>query len=159
MPSHKRLFSTRELDLLMEGPAIGANEEKEEYDKVFEERLYRLDEVELRHRFKSMEAVPRGLKLDEMSTPLAILMETLARTRESSPDELSTPEYWLAWFRKTLAGSRGSKRANRTFRERQSYADKTPRVGLVHSPASDERDVGGGISVIRAEVEHSVNVR
>ncbi|KAG2764667.1 hypothetical protein Pcac1_g23742 [Phytophthora cactorum] len=33
----------------MEGPAIGANEEKEENDKEFEERLYRLDEVELRH--------------------------------------------------------------------------------------------------------------
>ncbi|KAG3141242.1 hypothetical protein PI126_g15592 [Phytophthora idaei] len=90
VPSHELLCSTRELDLVT---TIGANEEEDEYNKELQERLYPLEEVALRQRIKAMEAEPRSLTLGEMTTLLEIPVQTLSRTRESSPGELCTPEY------------------------------------------------------------------
>ncbi|KAG3246468.1 hypothetical protein PI124_g8811 [Phytophthora idaei] len=52
-----------------------------------------------------------------------------------------------------------AKRANRNLREGQSDAEDTTRVGLMHSPDSDERDVGDGINGILNEVKQSVDAR
>ncbi|KAG2881361.1 hypothetical protein PC116_g23812 [Phytophthora cactorum] len=38
-----------------------------------------------------------------MCTLLGIPKDTLANTREAAFVELSTPEYWLTWYQKTLA--------------------------------------------------------
>ncbi|KAI9998330.1 hypothetical protein PInf_002710 [Phytophthora infestans] len=83
----------RELGLVVEGSAVEASEEKEEYGKVIEERLYPLDEVELRRKIKAIEEEPRGLTLDKISMLLGIQVITLARTKESSPGEQSSPKY------------------------------------------------------------------
>ncbi|KAE9295275.1 hypothetical protein PF008_g24308 [Phytophthora fragariae] len=47
---------------------------------------------------------------------LNLPVETIERTREASPGERPTPEYWLDWFKKTLTASAEAKRANRDFR-------------------------------------------
>ncbi|KAE9341433.1 hypothetical protein PR003_g9991 [Phytophthora rubi] len=104
-PPLDRLFTSEELDLLMEGKTLGTSEEKEEYEKEFEERLYPLDEVELKLRMEKNAEQQQELSLDEISSILNVPVETRARARESSPGELSTPEYWLSWYRKTLAAT------------------------------------------------------
>ncbi|OWY91739.1 hypothetical protein PHMEG_00039560 [Phytophthora megakarya] len=101
--SYERLFTPVELNLLQEGLSIGADHEPEEYDKELEERLYPLDEVELKRRMKQNAERLKSLTLEEMSTLLNLPVDVLERTREASPGELSTPEYWLAWYKKTLA--------------------------------------------------------
>ncbi|KAE9039530.1 hypothetical protein PR001_g7466 [Phytophthora rubi] len=143
-PPLDRLFSSEELDLLMEGKTLGMSEEKEEYEKELEERLYPLDEVALKLRMEKNAEQQQELSLDEISSILNIPVETLARTRESSPGELSTPEYWLSWYKKTLAATEEARRANRNFQGAEPAGGKTDRVGAVSSTASDGRDVGGG---------------
>ncbi|KAE8994790.1 hypothetical protein PR001_g20301 [Phytophthora rubi] len=76
--------------------------------------------------------------------PINHPVKTLARTRESSPGELSTPEYWLSWYKKTLAATEEARRANRNFQGTEPAGGKTGRVGSVSLTASDGRDVGGG---------------
>ncbi|KAE9013398.1 hypothetical protein PR003_g14249 [Phytophthora rubi] len=119
------------------------SEEKEEYEKELEERLYPLDEVELKLRMEKNAEQQQELSLDEISLILNIPVETLARTRESSPGELSTPEYWLSWYKKTLAATEEARRANRNFQGAEPAGGKTGWVGAVSLTASDGRDVGG----------------
>ncbi|GMF35670.1 unnamed protein product [Phytophthora fragariaefolia] len=69
---------------------------------------------------------------------------TLARTRESSPGELSTPEYWSDWYRRTLAVSEEAKRANRDFREMRPNESDAPRIHAVEPSDPGGRDGGGG---------------
>ncbi|KAE9339114.1 hypothetical protein PF008_g11727 [Phytophthora fragariae] len=120
---YARLFTQDELDALEAGRPSPAAEEKEEYNKEIEERLFLLDEVELLKKMKKNAAKEKELTLEKLSSLLNLPVETLARTRESSTDELSAPEYWSAWYRRTLAASEEAKRANRDF--------KAPRVGAV----------------------------
>ncbi|KAE9295458.1 hypothetical protein PR003_g24010 [Phytophthora rubi] len=69
---------------------------------------------------------------------LNLSVETLARTRASSPDVLSAPEYWSAWYRRTLAASEEAKRANRDFKAPTTPTASTPRVSAVRPDWSDE---------------------
>ncbi|OWY95074.1 hypothetical protein PHMEG_00035025 [Phytophthora megakarya] len=101
IPSHKRLFTPVELNLLWKGSTIGAEEEPEEYYKKLEERLYPLDEVELKRQMKKNTERLKTMALEEMSMLLKIPVEPLTVNREASPCELATPEYWLAWYKKT----------------------------------------------------------
>ncbi|KAE8989420.1 hypothetical protein PR003_g22125 [Phytophthora rubi] len=137
-PKYARLFTPDELDALEAGRPPPAAEEKEEYDKEIEERLFPLDEVELLKKMTKNAAKEKELTLEELSSLLNLPVETLARTRESSPDELSAPEYWSAWYRRTLAASEEAKRANRDFEAPATAAASTPRVGAVQPDWSDE---------------------
>ncbi|POM79950.1 Hypothetical protein PHPALM_2272, partial [Phytophthora palmivora] len=114
----------------------------EEYEKELEERLFPLDEVELSKRVKKNAEKQNKLTLIELSKILEIPEDALARTRESSPEVLSTPEYWINWYRRTLASSAEAKRANRDFRP----VDKENRViqEKQSSTASDGNDSDGG---------------
>ncbi|KAI9998289.1 hypothetical protein PInf_002664 [Phytophthora infestans] len=71
-PSYARVFSKEELDALQEGKDIGAADEKEEYDKELEDRLFPLDEVELKRRQEENAERSRELSLAELSTLLAV---------------------------------------------------------------------------------------
>ncbi|OWZ01391.1 hypothetical protein PHMEG_00027232 [Phytophthora megakarya] len=73
---------------------IGAEEELEEYDKVLEDWLHPLDEVELKRRMKKNAERLQSLTLEEMCVLLKIPVETLRENREASPGESSTPG-WL----------------------------------------------------------------
>ncbi|ETL82443.1 hypothetical protein L917_17388 [Phytophthora nicotianae] len=115
-PYYARLFTTEELDDLEAGRATGVSEEKEEYDKELEDRLIGLDEVALKERVKKNAEGQKAVSLGELSKILDIPEEVLARTREAAPGELSSPEYWLEWYRRTLATTAAAKRANRDFR-------------------------------------------
>ncbi|KAE8975221.1 hypothetical protein PF011_g24566 [Phytophthora fragariae] len=136
-PEYARLFTQDELDALEAGRPSPAAEEKEEYDKEIEERLFPLDEVELLKKMKKNAAKEKELTLEELSSMLNLPVETLARTLESSPAELSAPEYWSAWYRRTLAASEEAKRANRAFKAPATAAASTPRVGAVQPDWSD----------------------
>ncbi|KAE9068335.1 hypothetical protein PF010_g27102 [Phytophthora fragariae] len=92
-PEHARLFTQDELDALEVGQPSPAAEEKEEYDKEIEERLFPLDEIELLKKMTKNAAKEKELTLEELSSLLNLPVETLARTRESYPGELSAPEY------------------------------------------------------------------
>ncbi|POM65187.1 Hypothetical protein PHPALM_19140, partial [Phytophthora palmivora] len=139
-----RVFSEEELNELTEGVNNGVLEEKEEYDKELEERLFPLDEVELKKRMEVNASQSQKMSRVDLSTVLGIPEEVISRTRESSPGVLSTPEYWTAWYRKTLAATGAAKRANRDF----SDLRKSEGGNYSHNPErvadSDERDVGGG---------------
>ncbi|KAE8962257.1 hypothetical protein PR003_g29045 [Phytophthora rubi] len=112
---HARVFTSDELDALKNGEPSAETDEKEEYEKELEERLFPLDEIELqRHRKKNAEQ-QKKLSLSELSALLDIPEEKLTRTRDSSPGVLSSPEYWLRWYKETLAASEAAKRANRDF--------------------------------------------
>ncbi|KAK1941822.1 hypothetical protein P3T76_006886 [Phytophthora citrophthora] len=139
-----RVFSEEELDRLTEGVNNGVLEEKEEYDKELEERLFPLDEIELKKRVEANASQSQMLSLTDLSAVLGIPEEVINRTRESSPGELSTPEYWTAWYRKTLAATDAAKRANRDF----SDLRKSDGSNYFHKSVtdSDERDEGGGIT-------------
>ncbi|KAE9223224.1 hypothetical protein PF004_g12583 [Phytophthora fragariae] len=136
-PEYAGLFTQDELDALEAGRPSPAAEEKEEYDNEIEERLFPLDEVELLKEMKKNAAKEKELTLEELSSLLNLPVETLARTRESSPAELSAPEYWSAWYRRTLAASEEAKRANRDFKAPTTAAAGTPRVGAVQPDWSD----------------------
>ncbi|OWZ11329.1 hypothetical protein PHMEG_00015659 [Phytophthora megakarya] len=97
--SHERLFTLEELNLLQEGLSIGADHEPEEYDKELEEGLYPLDEIELNRRIKQNAERLKSLTLEETSSLFNLPVDVLERNREASPGELSTPEYWLAWYK------------------------------------------------------------
>ncbi|KAI9985657.1 hypothetical protein PInf_005049 [Phytophthora infestans] len=112
---------------------------RREYDEELEDRLFPLDEVEMKRRQDENAERSRELSLAELSTLLGVPKEKLERTRESSHGRLSTPEYWLEWHRKTLASTGAAKRANRNFKEEPS-----DRVGSVVATDSDGRDEGGG---------------
>ncbi|KAL3658585.1 hypothetical protein V7S43_016469 [Phytophthora oleae] len=128
----------RKHDALKDGVASPVGEEKEEFEKEPEERLFPLDEVELKRHVKVNEEQKKELSLAELS---CILNVPEARTRESSPGELSTPEYWREWYASTLAASEAAKR---------NFSEIPPAEGAVASALrksegdSDERDVGGG---------------
>ncbi|ETL39790.1 hypothetical protein L916_08912 [Phytophthora nicotianae] len=98
----------------------GVSEEKEEYDKELENRLIGLDEVARKERVKKNAERQKAVSLGELSKLLDIPEEVLVRTREAAPGELSSPEYWLEWYRKTLATTEFAKRANLDFRSTQN---------------------------------------
>ncbi|OWY96312.1 hypothetical protein PHMEG_00033449, partial [Phytophthora megakarya] len=116
-------------------------EEKEEFEKELEERLFPLDEVELKKRVKANEEQKKELCLAELSCILGIPEEILVRTRESSPGELSKPEYWIKWYASTLASSEAAKR---DFNNAPQDGDTVASVSPSAKGDSDERDVGGG---------------
>lgn len=120
------LFTDEELDAWERGAVFPAREEKEEYDKELEDRLYPLDEVELKRRMQENATRLKPLSLAEMSKALGITEDSLARTMDTSLGESAQPEYWLKWFDETLSHSDEAKRANRDFR--------TPLVSAVTKP-------------------------
>ncbi|KAE9323396.1 hypothetical protein PF008_g17367 [Phytophthora fragariae] len=138
-PEYASLFTPDELDALEAGRPSPATEVKEEYDKELEGRLFPLDEVELKKMMtknaaKKKEliknaATEKELSMEELSSLLNLSGDTLARTRESHEGELSAPEYWSAWYHRTLVTS--------------------------ESESSDDRDVRGGGHVCEVSGLHS----
>ncbi|KAE9201995.1 hypothetical protein PF004_g18543, partial [Phytophthora fragariae] len=138
-PEYASLFTPDELDALEAGRPSPATEVKEEYDKELEGRLFPLDEVELKKMMtknaaKKKEliknaATEKELSMEELSSLLNLSVDTLARTRESHEGELSAPEYWSAWYHRTLVTS--------------------------ESESSDDRDVRGGGHVCEVSGLHS----
>ncbi|KAG3070832.1 hypothetical protein PI124_g21493 [Phytophthora idaei] len=110
------MFTADELDALETMMDMGIAKEKEEYDKEFKDRLIGLDEVALTERVKENAERQKHTTLAELCPILGTPAEVLARTCESSPDELSTPKYWLNWYRRTLATTEAAKRANRDLK-------------------------------------------
>ncbi|KAE9323802.1 hypothetical protein PF008_g17266 [Phytophthora fragariae] len=127
-------------------PAVA--DEKEEYEKELEERLFPLDEIELQRRMKKKVEQQKELSLTELSALLDIPEEKLTRARDSSPGVLSSPEYWLRWYKETLDASEAAKRANRDFRSNPEDQNQAPKVTSVHKEAGSERfaEVGGDTS-------------
>ncbi|KAE8976686.1 hypothetical protein PR001_g25348, partial [Phytophthora rubi] len=117
LPEHCRLFSEAELDALEEDASPLATPELEEYDKEIEERLFPVDEIEFKKKVALNTARAREPTLEELSGLLQLPVEVLERTHEASPGKFSTPEYWLEWYRRTLAASNEAKRANRDIRK------------------------------------------
>ncbi|KAE8891266.1 hypothetical protein PF007_g1444 [Phytophthora fragariae] len=102
-----------------EGTVLAGQEiavEKEEYDKELEDRLFPLDEVELLKRIKKNAEAQKEPSLEDMAKHLNLPVEVLERTKEASPDEMSSLEYWQEWFQSTLEISEEAKRANRDFK-------------------------------------------
>ncbi|GMF55873.1 unnamed protein product [Phytophthora fragariaefolia] len=91
----------------------GVKIEKEEYDKESEDRLFPLDEVELLKRVKKNAEAQKEPSIEDIAKHLDLPVEVLEQTKEASPDEMSSPEYWLEWFQSTLESSEEAKRANR----------------------------------------------
>ncbi|OWZ10014.1 hypothetical protein PHMEG_00017198 [Phytophthora megakarya] len=87
VPSHARLFTQEELDLLWNGSTIGADVEPEEYPKEIEERLFLLNEVEFKRQMKKNAARLNMMTLEEMRVLLNIPLETLRENSEASPGE------------------------------------------------------------------------
>ncbi|OWZ13530.1 putative membrane protein [Phytophthora megakarya] len=131
-----------------------AEEEPEEYYKELEERLYPLDEVKLKRQMKKNTERLKTMTLGEMSMLLKIPVETLTENREASPCELSTPEYWLAWYKKTLAAVEEAIRANRDFQKDRS--EKVVPAGPVSPVVFNDRDVGGRIDTVTDELLQAV---
>ncbi|KAE9014297.1 hypothetical protein PF005_g9464 [Phytophthora fragariae] len=84
----------------------------------------------------------KELSLSELSSLLDIPEEKLTRTRDSSPSVLSSPEYWLRWYKETLAASEAATRANQDFRSTPEDGNQTPTVTSVHDEAVAERFAG-----------------
>ncbi|KAE9279977.1 hypothetical protein PR003_g28085 [Phytophthora rubi] len=139
---HARVFTEDKLDALERGGPSSTADEKEKYDKELEERLFHLDEVELAKRMKQDAKQQRELSLPELSVLLDIPEERLARTRDSSPGVLSSPEYWLDWYKETLAASDEAKRANRDFHSADEGATDSAGITVVLGRESRERFSG-----------------
>ncbi|KAE9347460.1 hypothetical protein PR003_g6924 [Phytophthora rubi] len=140
-PRYDRLFSDEELDFLEgnSGGMVPADSavlpEPEEYDKELEDRLYPLDEVELKKRVKKNAEAVKEPSLADMAKLLGIPLETLERTREASPAGNSSPEFWEKWYNDTLESSAEAKRANRDFKSPVSSCVATNREAA--EPASE----------------------
>ncbi|GMF30313.1 unnamed protein product [Phytophthora fragariaefolia] len=150
--AHDRLFTSEKLDALEEGLPFGVKDEKEEYDKELEERLFPLDEVELKKKMTVNSERKRELSLEELSTLLNVSVEILNRTREASSDERTNPEYWIAWYSKKLATSEEAMRAYRDFSKPNQPPEGHPRIDAIVSEDADWRDVGGGGDLIGDEI-------
>ncbi|KAE8910001.1 hypothetical protein PF005_g23990 [Phytophthora fragariae] len=81
---HARVFTFGELNALENGELSAVADEKEEYEKELEERLFPLDEIELQRRMKKNAEQQKELSLSELSAILDIPEEKLTRTRDSS---------------------------------------------------------------------------
>ncbi|KAG3089472.1 hypothetical protein PI125_g17987 [Phytophthora idaei] len=114
---YDRLFTDEELDMLERGGDQAVKDEPEEYEKELEERLFPLDDKEVKLRVQRNAEEQEKPTLAEMSAVLGISEEELERTRDVSSGALGTPEYWLNWYADTLETSTEAKRANRNFRE------------------------------------------
>ncbi|KAG2771938.1 hypothetical protein Pcac1_g17088 [Phytophthora cactorum] len=139
-----RLFTPEEIDLMMQGSSIGADQEDEGYDMEFEERRHLLDEVELKRTMKKNAEELKNLTLKEMSTLLGIPKDK--KNCEFSPGRSGT------WYQKALAASRESRRANRAFRRVSERTERVERGSPECEPDSDERDVGDEVNVIAEEI-------
>ncbi|KAE9306954.1 hypothetical protein PF008_g21349 [Phytophthora fragariae] len=110
---YQRLFTDEEIDAMeasspgQEGTVLAGQEiavEKEEYDKELEDRLFPLDEVELLKRVKKNAEAQKEPSLEDMAKHLNLPVEVLERTKEASPDEMSSPEYWLSEHAREFRG-------------------------------------------------------
>ncbi|KAG1683346.1 hypothetical protein DVH05_015374 [Phytophthora capsici] len=99
---YARPFSDEELDALeqcepgQEGSALAGYEvavEEEEYDKELEERLYPLDEMELKLKQEVNAEAQKEPTIEDVAQFLDLPLEVVERTREASPGDMSTPEY------------------------------------------------------------------
>ncbi|GMF34420.1 unnamed protein product [Phytophthora fragariaefolia] len=128
---HARVFTEDELDALERGEPPSAADEKEEYEKELEERVFSLDEVELAKRVKQNAEQQRELSLSGLSVLLDIPEERLTRTRDSSPCMLSSPEYWPSWAEDRLDAdsclSCSSPLSSRLSERKESLADDPPK--------------------------------
>lgn len=96
------------------GERSSTADEKEEYEKELEERLFPSVEVELAKLVMQSAGQQRELSLLELGVILDIPEERLARTRDSTLAMLPSPEYWLGWYKETLAASEPPKGLNVT---------------------------------------------
>ncbi|KAG1684159.1 hypothetical protein DVH05_011809, partial [Phytophthora capsici] len=121
---YARLFSDEDLDAMeqcepgQEGSALAGYEvavEEEEYDKELEERLYPLDEMELKLKQEVNAEAQKEPAIEDVARFLDLPLEVVERTREASPGDMSTPEYWQEWFSSTLENTVEARRANRDF--------------------------------------------
>ncbi|KAE8883743.1 hypothetical protein PF007_g22418 [Phytophthora fragariae] len=87
---------------------------------------------------------------------LNLPVETIERTREASPGERSTPEYWLDWFKKTLTASAEAKRANRDFRAEPPPTKGETRAEPGPSGPTELEDEGDGVTSVMDEVVASI---
>ncbi|KAE9120092.1 hypothetical protein PF001_g17860 [Phytophthora fragariae] len=71
--------------------------------------------------------------------------EVQDESAETSPGELSTLEYWLDWYKKTLAASAEAKRANRDFRTSPSPTKEETRAEPGPSGPKDANDEDASI--------------
>ncbi|KAE8986476.1 hypothetical protein PR002_g22342 [Phytophthora rubi] len=120
------LFTDDELDALEAGE-VGQEEsvlagtevtaEAEEYEKELEDRMYPLDEIELKRRVEANAKAQEEPSLEELSLFLSIPKEVLERTKGAALDSSRTPEYWQKWFEDKLETSEEAKRAHRDFRD------------------------------------------
>ncbi|GMF48867.1 unnamed protein product [Phytophthora fragariaefolia] len=101
----------------LESPKPEVNVEEDEYTKEVEEKLFSLDEVEIRRRVEINRKAAEGPSLETMATYLEIPLETLRRTQSAAVEDNSCPEYWETWFSEPLESSEAARRANRDFRQ------------------------------------------
>ncbi|KAG3101765.1 hypothetical protein PI124_g13547 [Phytophthora idaei] len=90
--NRSRLFTDVELDAMdacepgQEATVLAGVEvavETEEYEKELEDRLYPLDEVELKRRIKVIEETEKEPSIEAMSKYLGIPVEVLERSRKT----------------------------------------------------------------------------
>ncbi|GMF23976.1 unnamed protein product [Phytophthora fragariaefolia] len=102
--------------------------------------MFTADELDVVERRKL------SLMADEKEDVLLNIPEDrLARTRDAAPGLLSSPEYWLRWYKETLAAFEVAKRDNRDFRTIKEDENASPGVASVLDPKGCERftcDVG-----------------
>ncbi|KAE9199557.1 hypothetical protein PF005_g15687 [Phytophthora fragariae] len=67
-------------------------------------------------RVKENAEAQKEPSLEDMAKHLNLSVGVLERTKEASPDEMSSPEYWQEWFQSTLESSEEAKKANRDFK-------------------------------------------
>ncbi|GMF55209.1 unnamed protein product [Phytophthora fragariaefolia] len=122
---YHRLFTDEELDAMeqcelgQESTVIAGSEvaiECEEYGEEIEDRLYPLDEIEIRKRVKRNAEAQTDPSLEELAAYLGVPAEVLERRREASPPRLESAENWQEWYGEMLEKSEEAKRANRDFR-------------------------------------------
>ncbi|KAE9200826.1 hypothetical protein PF005_g15200 [Phytophthora fragariae] len=98
-----------------------------------------------------------GFELEEYDKELEERLFPLdERTREASPGELSTPEYWLDWYKKTLAASTEAKRANRDFRTNSPSTKEETRAEPGLSRPTESEGASDEVASVLDEVVASI---
>lgn len=147
--SYERVFTDSELNAIEEGRWEITEPEPEEYDKEIEDRLFPLNEVDLKTRMETNAKRLKEPSLETLSEALGIPIETLRRTKEASVGELNTQEYWNQWYQDTLATAGEAKRANRDFRGALNTEDRAEINSVIM--ASDSRNGEGEVMALCSE--------
>ncbi|GMF45018.1 unnamed protein product [Phytophthora fragariaefolia] len=104
-----------------------------------EERLYPLDEIELKKRVDENAKATKDPSIEEMAKYLEIPPETLERNQDASPEGSSLPENWERWYSDTLESSEEAKRANRDFRKSPPKGRLIVNGGMLEVPLKRDK--------------------